>query len=240
MQAPNQEEQEPELEEHQRTTISTLPLELQIEILSYLPFTSQISASILTTQWHHLLSQKPFLNSRYFSTPNPSKSIPRGIHRLLKPDETHPSFFGCSITRHGNIRRYFMLIRDPEPQVPIFTQNISTCQYLSDPLFSPVCLEDMELKEYMRTFKVHVEFNSVGLGDEAKGKKLGGEFTDLEGINWLRGKKLEDVKVKEMVWGVIDGLVKRVEEDVPQGRRYRLMFVIASFGVRVVVIVGKS
>ncbi|EPS41434.1 hypothetical protein H072_4670 [Dactylellina haptotyla CBS 200.50] len=112
--------------------IMTLPVELHDEIVSYLPLSDQISASMVCKLWCDILIHNHILKRTRYATLASDGVI--GLHRFL--NVSHGLI--CSI-RNGVINGYFLRpVRDPEK---VCRQRllvlVKHCPLLGEPALSP-------------------------------------------------------------------------------------------------------
>ncbi|KAF3932509.1 hypothetical protein ABW20_dc0100058 [Dactylellina cionopaga] len=130
--------------------ILTLPAELQIQILSHLPFIDQFTAAKVCTLWSDLLKTKSLLRTRYIEPlPEGSSKTLLGMHRLFRFYQDVPSWFGFTV-QSGEVKGYFVSALTPIGVAePIKFESIANSQFLDDPIFSPFLIKNKEQMELM-------------------------------------------------------------------------------------------
>ncbi|KAJ6257611.1 hypothetical protein Dda_7398 [Drechslerella dactyloides] len=117
-----------------------LPVELQAEILSYLPFGSHPAAAAVSPLWKDIITNYPsFRNSRYLAPPH-TRDFRSHCFVTFSEVETSYGHFSF-LVQNGALKsytfRYGFFNPDAELRRPVDWIDISECPFLDEPLFHP-------------------------------------------------------------------------------------------------------
>ncbi|EPS44187.1 hypothetical protein H072_1826 [Dactylellina haptotyla CBS 200.50] len=116
------------------SVILALPVELQSQILNWLPLIDQIHASKVCGRWRDLiLHSKSFLKSRYSNV-----NMMLGVHHIICLES---KCFSCTVRGQGTREYYFLGERIDEP-------------FMDEPLFAPWAWNDEHAKGRLSTLEV--------------------------------------------------------------------------------------
>ncbi|KAF3936511.1 hypothetical protein ABW19_dt0201166 [Dactylella cylindrospora] len=213
-------------------TITALPVELLIDILSPLSLKDQVSASLVCTLWRSIIVRH-LLNTRYNPSQHQSLSntssgytIP-SLHRIIF-DNSGKQFtrLGC-IARNGIVESYFLDrvvfkegITGYQPSVygtsKVYTIDVSTCSFLDERLFSPsaeviaangfLAAQQSTLKSCRQRILLEFDVRLSNVGLTRKRKRL------QKWLKMMRGMDdISTITVRHFVETIVRGIQPYIE-----------------------------
>ncbi|KAK6511599.1 hypothetical protein TWF481_000514 [Arthrobotrys musiformis] len=197
--------------------ISTLPVELQAEILSHLPLEGQLSASQVCPSWHALLNTKSLASSRYLDEPHPGGlriHHPHGVHRLLCDMNSKRPYslvgkLSCDAwaqNKSDALKLYYI----PSPEFDLVSEEetiaidnnncITESPFLDEPFINPAWIEERRVKRWMPVFCIRI-FTKI------YDYKAMERTKDLEAS--LLGKPLENITVREIINFIVERTMEK-------------------------------
>ncbi|KAF3925880.1 hypothetical protein ABW20_dc0104335 [Dactylellina cionopaga] len=167
----------------------SLPVELHIQILSYLPIDDQISAIQTCSQWQSILLRSKHLQKTRYHSPQESWQSPH-THKLLTihdfssgqfQEDNFDTLSGLMCLARGKLVEGYLYFRDREEGKGLGEHNgvcvfdMSKLSFLDEPFFSPFVrpASGAKLKA-----KVHVNSSDRGGHDRAKFTSASGSEPD--------------------------------------------------------------
>ncbi|KAK6532833.1 hypothetical protein TWF281_007005 [Arthrobotrys megalospora] len=159
-----------------RYPILNMPKEIQTEILSYLGFKDQISASDTFPLWRDILEAKLFQENRYLSAEDGCEPENIGIHRLIRPG---PGYFLRAEVDNGEIQELAIICEDTESG----EEDLESFDAWYNPLpFSDECLFSKKLARGMYTLETTKKNVAI----------------EINGVSWVTDRYLESVPLNDM------------------------------------------
>ncbi|KAK6338598.1 hypothetical protein TWF696_009410 [Orbilia brochopaga] len=117
-----------------------LPVELQAEILSYIPFGSHPAAVAVSPLWKDIITNYPSFRDRRYLAPPYTRGFRSHCFVTFSEEETNYDHFSF-LVQDGALKsyafRYGFFNSDNELRRPVDWLDISDCPFLDEPLFHP-------------------------------------------------------------------------------------------------------